>query len=168
MLSNNKFLGKCWYGWHPWIRLAMECESMAEKGINIILCLGTAYDIYSMESIGNYSIVFVERKSMQPKMFLSLSFFSLSPGESTNPFFPMQRAFLLLYAVFIFIWVSIFSYKEPTKGHYDRTWALGVAKMRVCFMNGSMIEHNGLGITCFSVDILKDMVACWYAWVLKS
>ena len=35
-------------------------------------------------------------------------------------------------------------------------------------MNGSMIEHNGLGITCFSVDILKDMVACWYAWVLKS
>ena len=31
--------------------------------------------------------------------------------------------------------------------------------MRVCFMNGSMIEHNGLGITCFSVDILQDMVA---------
>ena len=35
-------------------------------------------------------------------------------------------------------------------------------------MNGSMVEHNGLGITCFSVDILKDMVACWYAWVFKS
>ena len=28
------------------------------------------------------------------------------------------------------------------------------------FMNGSMIEHDGLGITNFSVDILKDMVAC--------
>ena len=27
--------------------------------------------------------------------------------------------------------------------------------MRVCFMNGSMIEHNGLGITCFSIDILR-------------
>jgi hypothetical protein len=27
-------------------------------------------------------------------------------------------------------------------------------------MNGSMIEHDGLGITFFSVDILKDMVAC--------
>ena len=26
-------------------------------------------------------------------------------------------------------------------------------------MNGSMIEHNGLGIVYFSVDILKDMVA---------
>ena len=44
---------------------------------------------------------------------------------------------------------------------------MGVANMRVCFMNGSMIEHDGLGITYFSVDILKDMVACWYAWVSK-
>ena len=44
---------------------------------------------------------------------------------------------------------------------------MGVAKIRVCFMNGSMFEHDGLGITCFSIDILKDMVACWYAWVSK-
>ena len=57
-------------------------------------------------------------------------------------------------------WVSIFSYKAPTKGHYDHTRALHVANMRVCFMNGSMIEHDGLGITFFSVDILKGMVAC--------
>ena len=41
MLSNNKFLGKCWYGGQPWIRLAMESESMVEKGINFIFCLGT-------------------------------------------------------------------------------------------------------------------------------
>ena len=53
MLSNNKFLGKYWYGGHPWIRLAMESESMVEKGINFIFCLGTAYDISSMESVGN-------------------------------------------------------------------------------------------------------------------
>ena len=77
-----------------------------------------------------------------------------------GPFFYFMQ-FLFL------IWVSIFSYKAPTRGHYDRTWALGVANMRVCFMNGSMIEHDGLGITYFSVDILKDMVACWYAWVSK-
>ena len=38
----------------------------------------------------------------------------------------------------------------------------------MCFMNGLMIEHNWLGINCFSVDILKDMVVCWYAWVLMS
>ena len=53
MLSNNKFLGKCWYGRQPWIWLAMESESMVEKGINFIFCLGTAYDISSMESVGS-------------------------------------------------------------------------------------------------------------------
>ena len=74
MLSNNYFLGKCWYGGHPWIRLAMESESMVEKGINFNFCLGTAYDISSMESIGNFSIILVDRKRMPPKMFLSLNF----------------------------------------------------------------------------------------------
>ena len=73
MLSNNKFLGKCWYRGKPWIRLAMESESMVEKGINFIFCLGTAYDISSMESVG-ISIVFVGGKSMPLKMFLSLNF----------------------------------------------------------------------------------------------
>ena len=58
--------GKCWYGRHMWIRLATESESMVEKGINFNFCLGTAYDISSMESIGT---VFIVRKSMSPKMF---------------------------------------------------------------------------------------------------
>ena len=40
MLSNNQFLRKCWYGGHPWIRLAMESESMVEKGINFIFLFG--------------------------------------------------------------------------------------------------------------------------------
>ena len=31
MLSNNKFLGKYWYGGQPWIRLAMESESNGGK-----------------------------------------------------------------------------------------------------------------------------------------
>ena len=44
---------------------------------------------------------------------------------------------------------------------------MGVANIWVCFMNGSMFEHDGLGITYFSIDILKEMVACWYAWVFK-
>src|SRR3990170_6781024 len=60
MLSNNKFLGKCWYGRYPWIQLALDCESMVEKGINFILCLETAYDISSIESVRNYSVVFVD------------------------------------------------------------------------------------------------------------
>ena len=52
MLSNNKFLGKCWYGRYPWIWLAVECERMVEKGIKFIFRLGTAYNISSMESVG--------------------------------------------------------------------------------------------------------------------
>ena len=36
MLSNKKFHGKCWYGRQPGIRLAMESESMVEKGIILI------------------------------------------------------------------------------------------------------------------------------------
>ena len=72
---NNKFHGKCWYGRHPWMRLAMDCERMVEKGINFIFCLGTAYDISSMESVGNYSVVFVDGKSMPlKKISLNLSF----------------------------------------------------------------------------------------------
>ena len=50
---------------------AMESESMVEKGINFIFCLGTAYDISSMESFGNYSVVFVDRKSMSLKKIIS-------------------------------------------------------------------------------------------------
>ena len=73
MLSNNKFRGKCWYGGQPWIRLAMESESMVEMGINFIFCLGTAYDISSMESVGNYSVVFVDGKSM----LLKISYLSI-------------------------------------------------------------------------------------------
>ena len=166
MLSNNKFLRKCWYGRHPWIQLAVECESMVEKGITLFFCLGTAYDISSMESIGNYSIVFVDRKSMPPKMFY-LYLFRFELWHLYKSLLTSVKSLSFTLCNFYF-WVSTFSHKAPTKGHYDRIWALGVANIRVCFMNGPMIEHNGLGITCFSVDILKDMVACWYAWVLKS
>ena len=34
-------------------------------------------------------------------VFIS-KFFALSSGTSTNPYFPLRRAFLLLYAIFIF------------------------------------------------------------------
>ena len=78
-----------------------------------------------------------------------------------GPFFYFMQ-FLFL------IWVSILSYKALTRMHYERTWALGVVDTRVCFMNRSMIDYDGLGITYFSIDILKGMVACWYAWVLMS
>ena len=123
----------------------MDCERMVEKGINFIFCLGTAYYISSMESVGNYSVVFVDGKSM-PLKFFYLSIFSLSSGTSTNPYFPLRRAYLFTLCNF-FIWFSILSYKAPTREHYDHTWALYVANMRVCFINGPIIEHDGVGIT---------------------
>ena len=85
----------------------------------------------------------------------------MSFGTSTSPYFPLRRAFLLLYAIYIFEFESPSSLtKAPTKRQHDRAQVLGGVNIRVCFMNGSMFEHDGLGITYFSVDILKDMVAC--------
>ena len=69
MLSNNKFLGKCWYGRHPWIRLAMETESVVEKGINFIFYLGTTYDISSMEILGTTRLFSLTGKARHPKCF---------------------------------------------------------------------------------------------------
>ena len=69
---NNKFLGK-WYGRHPWIQLVMECESMVEKGINFILCLGTAYDLPSMEDIENSQLFLLTGKHCVSKqIYLSI------------------------------------------------------------------------------------------------
>ena len=167
MLSNNKFLGKCWYGRHPWIRLAVECESMVEKGINFIFCLGTAYDVSSMESVGSSKrFRWWEKYSSQNVFISQFSLWALAPLQIPTSL--CEGPFFYFLQFLFWIWISIFSYKAPTKGHYDRIWALDIANIRACFMNGSMIEHNGLGITCFSVEILKDMFACWYAWVLKS
>ena len=67
MLQNNKFLGKCWYGGQPWIRLAMESESNGGKRKKLYFLLGTAYDVSSMESVGMLQVVFVGRKSMPLK-----------------------------------------------------------------------------------------------------
>ena len=73
MLSNNKFLGKCWYGRHPWIWLAIESESMVEKGINFIFCLGTSYDVSSMESVEISKLFSLVGKVCLSKIFLSLN-----------------------------------------------------------------------------------------------
>ena len=121
MLSNNKFLGKCWYEGRPWIRLAMESESYGGKRNKLYFLFGTAYYISSMESVGMLQVVFVGGMDTPPKMFLSL-FFALSFGTSTNPYFPLRWAFLLLYAIFIFEIESPSSIiKSPTRGQYDRT-----------------------------------------------
>ena len=55
------------FGW-PW-----KVEVMVEKGINFIFCLGTAYDVSSMESIGIFKLFSVVGKVCLSKIFLSLN-----------------------------------------------------------------------------------------------
>ena len=115
MLSNNKFLGKCWYGRHPWIRLAMDCERMVEKGINFIFCLGTAYDISSMESIGNYSIVFVDKESMPPKMFY-LYLFRFELWHLYKSLLPSAKGLSIYFMQFLFLFESPSSFIKHQLG----------------------------------------------------
>ena len=98
-----------------------------------------------------------ERHTSQ-NVFIS-RFFALSYGTSTNPYFTLRRAFLLFYAIF-FEFESPSSFiKAPTRRQYDRTWVLDIANMRVCLMNGSMVEHDGLGITYLALIF-------WKTWLL--
>ena len=54
-------------------------------------------------------------------VFIS-NFFSLNFGTSKNPYFPLRRAFILLYAIFIFeIESPSYLIKAPTRGQYDHT-----------------------------------------------
>ena len=55
----------------------------------------------SMEGVGNSKSFSLVGKVYLPKCFY-LSIFALSSGTSTNPYFPLRRAYLVLYAVFIF------------------------------------------------------------------
>ena len=96
-------------------------------------------------------------KACHPKCFY-LYIFRFELWHLYKSLLPSTKGLSIYFMQFLF-WVSIFSYKAPTKGHYDCIWALGVANNRVCFMNGSMVEHNGLGITCF-------MLIFWKTWLL--
>ena len=116
MLSNNKFFGKCWSGRQPWIRPAMESESSVEKGINFIFCLGTAYNVSSMESIVSYFVVFVDRKSMPLKIFFSLNL-NLELWHLYKSLLPSAKCLSIYFMQFLlFLWVSIFSYKHQLGG----------------------------------------------------
>jgi hypothetical protein len=67
---------------------------------------------------------------------------------------------IYFHAIFIFLESPSSLIKGPIGEHYGHVYALSIANIGVCVMNGSMVEHDGLGIAFFSVDILKDMVAC--------
>ena len=85
-------------------------ESTVENGINFIFCLGTTYDISSIESIENHSIVFVDRKSMPLKIFLSLSFLlrALAPLQiptslCEGPFFYFMQFLFFIFTLHLLL-----------------------------------------------------------------
>ena len=121
MLSNNKFLGKCWYGGHPWIRLAMESERMVEKGINFIFCLGTAYGISSMESVRNSESFLLVGWIHLPKCFLS-QIFCFELWHLYKYLLPSAKGLSFTLCNFYFEFESPSSLiKAPARRHYDRT-----------------------------------------------
>ena len=61
---------------------------------------------------------------------------------------------------FIFCLGTAYDVSNVKSGSCDHVCAWSMIDIRVCIMNGSMIEHNGLGIIFFSIYILKGMVAC--------
>ena len=94
-------------------------------------------------------------------MFLSLIFrFELL--HLYKSLLPSAKGLSFTLCNFYFLKFESPSYliKAPTRRQYDHAQVLSVVNIRVCFMNGTMFEHDGLGITYFSIDILKDMVAC--------
>src|SRR5215216_2671948 len=101
-LSNNKFHGKCWYGRHPWIRLAMESESMVEKGINFISVWEPPMIYLAWKVLGTTRSFSLTGKACHPKCFISI-FFTLSYSTSTNPYFHLRTAFLLLLCNFFYL-----------------------------------------------------------------
>ena len=121
MLSNNKFLGKCWYGGHPGIRLAMESESMVEKGINFIFCLGTACDISSMESVGNSKSFSLVGWIHLPKCFY-LYIFCFELWHLYKSLLPSVKGLSFTLCIFYFEFESPSSLiKAPTRMQYDHT-----------------------------------------------
>ena len=67
MLSNNKFLGKCWYGGHPWIRLAMESESNGGTRNKLYFLFGNRLWCIYHGKCWMLQVIFVGRKSMPLK-----------------------------------------------------------------------------------------------------
>ena len=98
MLSNNKFLAKCWYGGQPWIRLAMESESMDEKGKTLFSVWEPPMIYLAWKVLVTLSHFRWWQGHTSQNVFIS-KVFALSSGTSTNPYFPLRRAFLLLYAI---------------------------------------------------------------------
>ena len=111
MLSNNKFLGKCWYGRHLWIRLAMESESMVEKGINFISVWEPPMAYLAWKVFGTLRRFRWWDGYTSQNVFISIFRFEL--WHLYKSLLPSTKVLSLTLCNFYFwIWVSILSYKS--------------------------------------------------------
>ena len=67
----TKFLGKCWYGRHPWIRLAMDCERMVERKWTLFSVWEPPIMCLAWKILGTFGRS-VDRNSMPLKIISSL------------------------------------------------------------------------------------------------
>jgi hypothetical protein len=94
-LITTKFLGKCLFGGHPWIRLAMDCERNGGKEI-------TAYDVSRMENNGNSRLFLLTGKPCSSKYVIPL-ISALSSGTFDKSMLPSVKGLsIYFYAIFIF------------------------------------------------------------------
>jgi hypothetical protein len=83
----------------------MACEKKDGKKMNFIFCLGTAYNVSSMEDIENSWSFWLTGKACLPKCFISL-ILALSSGTLANLYFPLRRAYLFTFMQFLFLFES--------------------------------------------------------------
>ena len=120
MLSNNKFLGKCWYGRHPWIRLAMESESIVEKVINFNFCLEPPMIYLAWKVLGALSCFrWWEKYASQKNLSLNFHF---ELWHLYKSLLPSTKGLSFTLCNFHFQFESPSSLiKAPTRGQYDHT-----------------------------------------------
>ena len=74
-------------------------------------CLGTAYNVCSMEDIASLGC-YVDNESMSLKiLFISVS--KASSGTSTNPCFPLRRAYLFTFMLSHYLLLKSTSWRAP-------------------------------------------------------
>ena len=168
MLINKKFHGKCWYGRHAWIRLAMDCERMVEKGIKLFYVWEPPMIYLAWKVLGITQSFLLTGKVCLSKKFISqFKLWALTPLQIPTPL--CEGPFF-----FYFMQLLFFTFQSPSsliKHQLGSTIIILVHWMWLIFECVLWMDQwlsIWLWIAFFSVNILKDMVACWYAWVLKS
>ena len=104
---DNKFLRKCWYGRHPWIRLAMDCERMMESKWTLFFICEPPIMCLAWKILGTFGRSVV-RKSMPLQIILSLNL-SIELWHLCKSLLPSAKGLSIYFYEFFIFWVSSFS-----------------------------------------------------------